>query len=63
MEDQKLDHIALLLQVIADELYVARTDREFAGARGSGPEIWEREGRDYMLRGIEAMRDKAEKLA
>ncbi|MGB6134752.1 MAG: hypothetical protein WBG54_23450 [Acidobacteriaceae bacterium] len=54
--------MALLLEIIADELYVARTDREFEGATGSGPEMWEAEGRDYMIRGIEAMRERAEKL-
>jgi hypothetical protein len=71
MESQTLDRIATLLQVIADELYVARTDREFEGASReqiegqgpTGPEMWDREGRDYMIRGIEKMRDSVEKAA
>jgi hypothetical protein len=57
MEKDDLKRIDLLLEIIADELYVARTDREFEGAKGSGPEIWENGGRDSMVRDIEKMRE------
>lgn len=61
MEEKLLRKIAIWLEIIADELYVARTDREMEGASGSGPELWEREGRDYMIRGIEKAREMAER--
>ncbi len=61
MEEKLLRKIAIWLEVIADELYVARTDKEMEGASGSGPELWEREGRDYMIRGIEKAQEIAEK--
>jgi hypothetical protein len=60
-DNKQLERIALLLQIIADELYVARTDKEIEGASGAGPEMWESQGRNYMIRGIEAMREKADK--
>ena len=61
MENKQLKRIEIWLRIIADELYVVRTDKEFEGASGSGPEIWEKQGRDYMIRGIENMREKLEK--
>jgi hypothetical protein len=57
MEMNSFQRIESWLQIIADELYVARTDREFEGASGSGPEMWEQRGRDYMIRGIENARE------
>lgn len=55
--------VKLLLQVIADELYVARTDKENEGASGSGPDIWfNHGGRDGMTNAIERMRDKIDHL-
>lgn len=62
MEETQLKKIALWLEVIADELYVARTDKEMEGASGSGPDMWNRQGRDYMTNGIERMRELAGKL-
>ena len=60
MNTQKIE---LLLQVIADELYVARTDKENEGASGSGPDIWfNNGGRDGMTNAIERMRDKIDHL-
>ena len=58
---KQLERIALLLQIIADELYVARTDKEIEGASGAGPEMWKSQGRNYIIRGIEAVREKADK--
>jgi hypothetical protein len=63
MENQSLKRIEMWLEIIADELYVARTDHEFAGVSGSGPEMWEAQGRDYMIRGIERMRETLAKSA
>jgi len=63
MEPKDAKRIALLLQVIADELYVARTDKEFEDASGSGPDMWFNQGgRDGMIRGIEKMRDDADRI-
>jgi len=63
MESRDAKRMALLLQVIADQLYVARTDKEFAGASGSGPEIWfNHGGRDGMIRGIEKMREDIDSI-
>jgi hypothetical protein len=60
MNTQKIE---LLLQVIADELYIARTDKEFEGASGGGPDMWfDKGGRDGMIRGIEKMREQVERL-
>ena len=61
MGEKQLKKIALWLEIIADELYVARTDKEMDGASGSGPDIWNRQGRDYMVNGIEKMRELAQK--
>lgn len=64
MEKQSLERIEILLQIIADELYVARTDREFEGASGGGPDMWfERGGRLEMIRGIEHRRETLAKSA
>jgi hypothetical protein len=63
MEKEQFERIETLLEIIADELYVARTDREFEGALGSGPESWETGGREMMVRRIEGMRDTLEKSA
>jgi hypothetical protein len=51
------ERIALLLEIIADELYIARTDRE--GVSGSGPDIKEAIGhyRDDLVAGIQAKRE------
>jgi len=62
MEDRQLERIGLLLQIIADELYVARADKECEGASGSGPNLWSSQGRDYMTNGIEKMRERVNKL-
>jgi hypothetical protein len=45
------------LEIIADELYIARTDRE--GVSGSGPDIKEAIGhyRDDLVAGIQAKRE------
>jgi hypothetical protein len=59
LEEKQLKKIALWLEVIADELYVARTDKEMEGASGNGPDMWNSKGRDYMVNGIEKMRDIA----
>jgi hypothetical protein len=57
MEPRDAKKFALLLQVIADELYIARNDRDFEGASGGGPDLWINRGaRDEMIRGIEKMR-------
>ena len=63
VERQQFERIETLLEIIAiaDELYVARTDQEFAGAVGSGRELWETGGREMMIRRIEGMRDTLEK--
>jgi hypothetical protein len=61
MENKQLERIETWLHIIADELYVARTNREYENASGSGPEIWETSGRDYMTSGIEHMRENLEK--
>ena len=61
VDNKQLERIALLLQIIADELYVARTDKEIEGASGAGPEMWKSQGRNYIIRGIEAVREKADK--
>ena len=61
MENKLLMRIETWLMIIADELYVARTDKECEGASGSGPEIWEKQGRDSMIRDIENLRDKLER--
>jgi hypothetical protein len=60
-EEKLLRKIALWLEIIADELYVARTDREMEEVSGSEPEMWNSQGRDYMIRGIENAREIAEK--
>ena len=62
MEDNKLDKIALYLEIIADELYIARTERELEGASGSEPAMWNNGGRDLMVKNIEIMRNKAERM-
>jgi hypothetical protein len=61
MENSQVDRIETLLQIIADELFIARTDREYEGASGSGPELWEKEGRDNMVRTIEHMYEELRK--
>jgi hypothetical protein len=63
MENSQLERVETLLQIIADELYVARTDRECEGASGSGPAIWESQGRASMTNGIEHMREQLTKSA
>ena len=71
MDNQILARIATLLEIIADELYVTRFDREFEGASrekidGQGPtlaEMWEGGGRDNMVRGIEKMRERLDSAA
>lgn len=63
MEPREAKRIALLLQVIADELYVARTDKENEGAKGQGPDMWfNHGGRDGMIRAIEKMREDADSI-
>lgn len=71
METTDAKRIVLLLQVIADELYVARIDKEFENASlepipgqgPTGPEAWfKMSGRDGMIRGIEKMRDDANRI-
>jgi hypothetical protein len=57
LDEKPLRKIALWLEIIADELYVARTDKEMEGASGSGPDMWNDQGRDYMVNGIEKMRE------
>jgi hypothetical protein len=61
VERQQFERIETLLEIIADELYIARTDQEFAGAVGSGRELWETGGREMVIRRIEGMRDTLEK--
>lgn len=64
METQLLKRVEMWLEIIADELYVARTDREFEGASGGGPDMWfERGGRLEMIRGIEHLRETLAKSA
>jgi hypothetical protein len=60
--------IETLLQIIADELYIARTDREYEGEStetipGEGPtepEMWARGGRQSMIVSIESRRNDLE---
>jgi len=69
MENRSFTRLEMLLQIIADELYVARVDREFEGASReprqgpTGAELWDKEGRNYMIEGIERMRERVEKAA
>jgi hypothetical protein len=49
MNEKALQKIAIWLEVIADELYIARPDKEMGGASGSGPNMWNKQGRDYMV--------------
>lgn len=62
MEENLLKKIALYLEIIADELYVARTEREMEGASGSGPDMWNKGGRDLMEKNIELKRNRAERM-
>lgn len=61
MDEKSLRKIALWLEIIADELYVARTDKEMEGASGNGPDLWNDQGRDCVVNGIEKMRELAGK--
>lgn len=58
MEDRTLERIALLLQIITDELYFSRNEKDH-----EGEVLWESAGRDLMIRNIELMRNKADELA
>jgi hypothetical protein len=49
MNEKALRRIAIWLEVNADELYIARPEREMEGASGSGPDMWNKQGRDYMV--------------
>jgi hypothetical protein len=61
MEEKLGRKLALWLEIIANELYIARTDKEMEGASGSGPDMWNGQGRDCMVKGIEKMRELAGK--
>jgi hypothetical protein len=61
-EDVRLKRIETWLQIIADELYVARVDHEFEDASGTFPDAWESEGRDLVIRQIASMRNGLERL-
>ena len=62
MEKQQLERIETLLQIIADELYVARLHHQYAGARGPEFEEWETGGRNEMIQRIEKMREQGGKF-
>lgn len=64
MESKSLERIETLLRIIADELYIARTDRDSDNRlfiKGCVPEDWEKQGRHSMIREIDQMRDKSRK--
>jgi hypothetical protein len=60
MANHEMQRTELLLQLIADELYMARIDREHEGTSKSD---WHTGGgRDLWEKGIEQLREKIEKL-
>lgn len=60
MEKSDLFRIELLLELVADELYMARLDRE---SKGESDTVWlEGGGREEWEKGIDEMRKKLAKL-
>jgi hypothetical protein len=53
MNERALQKIAIWLELIADELYSALSDKDIEGARGSGPDMWSKQGRDHMVNLVE----------
>jgi hypothetical protein len=63
MENEQLTRIEKLLWIIANELYVIRTDIDFKDAEGGGPLMWQQQGgaRDGMVSCIEKIREDLER--
>jgi hypothetical protein len=59
MANKEIARADLLLELIADELYIARTDREHANTPDSS---WMKSGRNNMIQRIEELRDKLGKV-
>jgi len=60
MEEKQLRKIALFLEVIAEELYIARGDRDQQGPNAINPEEWAK-SRDFAVRELEETRKAATK--
>lgn len=58
--DDQLRKIALLLEVISDELYIARGDRDFERSNAGTPERWAK-AREFAVREMEKTRELAMK--
>jgi hypothetical protein len=58
MDEKQLKKIALLLEVISDELYIARGDREFEKPNAGDPEKWA-EARKFAVKEMEETRELA----
>ena len=59
MEKGQFERIETLLQIIADELYAARLDRQLEGTFGPDSTKWLSTGRNELNQRIEKMREQA----
>ena len=60
MEEKQLRKIALFLEIISDELYIARGDRDFQKPNAGDPEKWA-SARKFAIQEIERTRELAMK--
>ncbi len=49
MNEKALQKIAIWVEVIADKLCSACPDKDREGASGSGLDLWNKQGRNYMV--------------
>lgn len=61
MEEKQLRKMVLFLEIISDELYIARVDRDFDKPNATGDRAKWAEARDHAIQEIEKTRELAMK--